>query len=69
MEEGALGLEEVGFWECFEEFGDGGVGVGGGLVEGLVGVEVEEDGEEVRREFGGDCAELFGFVSYLDLNG
>lgn len=34
------------------------MGVGGGLVEGLVGVEVEEDGEEVGREFGGDSAEL-----------
>ena len=64
MEEGALGLEEVGFWECFEEFGNGGVGVGGGLVEGLVGVEVEEDGEEVGREFRGDCAELQIVSSY-----
>lgn len=39
------------------------MGVGRGLVEGLVGVDVEEDREEVVRELGGDGAEL-GIVSF-----
>ncbi len=39
------------------------MGLGRGLVEGLVGVNVEEDREEVLRELGNDGAEL-GIVSF-----
>lgn len=34
------------------------MGLGRGLVEGLVGVNIEEDREEVLRELGNDGAEL-----------
>lgn len=34
------------------------MGLGRGLIEGLVGVNVEEDREEVLRELGNDGAEL-----------